>query len=467
MASLVLAEEYEHFDEISGRMAMRPAPIKKHLLTAPACALVAGLAWLAFGHGCHPTRFSGGSGAGDTNGGSRSPNENDANRKKPGDKNPNEIDAGKIPGSTGGQPNRELIPGAPGSTLGGGSGQNQGSQTQAGTTTGGGNGTNTQTGTGSSTGSPVTGTGQGTYGGGSGQNTTSQTGGGNTTQQGGNSSPYPAPTQSGSTPVASSTANDGGTTPGTTPGTSPTTAPSSICANSDPRCQMNQKYPRSEPVPPSETSEPKPVPPPGKVVLELRVVQLNYESWWKNCLTVSIDGQSKQIGCNKDQSSLGRVVYFLANQAPACNSLKVLVDTYKLTDGGTECVRRKNLVPPQSCEGPYASYPTQSRTPTNVSDRDFFKTYDYATVANHDPLIRVNMDWSALQADMTDFRKGGVNRWLRIFFEDQPQTNLDYVRYNPSAWRERGIDYNDYIFDVAGENVKFHIEGSGTSCDAQ
>jgi hypothetical protein len=50
---------------------------------------------------------------------------------------------------------------------------------------------------------------------------------------------------------------------------------------------------------------------------------------------------------------------------------------------------------------------------------------------------------------------------LRVFFEDQPKANLDAVRAQPSIWQEKGIDFNDYIFDVKGENVLFYVEGSG------
>jgi hypothetical protein len=54
------------------------------------------------------------------------------------------------------------------------------------------------------------------------------------------------------------------------------------------------------------------------------------------------------------------------------------------------------------------------------------------------------------------------NRWVRIYFEDQKKENLDSVLLNPSNPNlrvERGIDFNDYVFDIRGEGVAFYING--------
>jgi hypothetical protein len=62
---------------------------------------------------------------------------------------------------------------------------------------------------------------------------------------------------------------------------------------------------------------------------------------------------------------------------------------------------------------------------------------------------------------MQSYGAGGANRIIRVFFEDQPRSSLDAVRANPTLWEVKGIDYNDYTFDVAGENVRFYVEGTG------
>jgi hypothetical protein len=217
------------------------------------------------------------------------------------------------------------------------------------------------------------------------------------------------------------------------------------------------RKPNPEPFPPVDTPEPKPTPPPGKVLLELKVVQLNYESWWQNCLDVTVGSDQKRIACNKWTSGFGTTRYFFADMPPACNAVKVSVSTFK--NQGTNCnTRLKQGLP---CNGPYASTPDWTRSPSRSADRPFFFGYDFKTILSRDPLIKFPFDYVGLKSEMENYRDGGANRWLRIFFEDQPKANLDAVRADPSIWHERGIDFNDYIFDVKGENVLFYVEGSG------
>lgn len=222
--------------------------------------------------------------------------------------------------------------------------------------------------------------------------------------------------------------------------------------------------PTPEKTPPGQE---KPTVPPGKVAIKLEVIQLNYEAWWKNCLTVTLGNQSKTIGCNKDPLAQGKVVWFIADKPPICNVLKVNISTFKPTDGSVQCKARAALNPPQMCVGPYAPVADQTRTPSNSGEKQFFASYDYSTIGNLNPLIKANFDFNALVKNMAEYRKNGDNRWIRTFFEDQSSTNLQAVRNDNSLWHDKGIDFNDYIFDIQAEGAKVEIEGSGAGCALQ
>jgi hypothetical protein len=213
-------------------------------------------------------------------------------------------------------------------------------------------------------------------------------------------------------------------------------------------------------------------PPAGKTWLELTVVQTDHESWWKNCLWAAVDGSQDwtPIACNKDRSANGRKVYLLADAYPACNKVQVFVETYQ--NQGNICNLRNQQGAP--CEGPYAEQGRMdySRNPFFSHEAMFFKVYDRHGIKAPDPLIKPNAGWvlgdvNALSQAMTDYRMDGRNKWLRVFFEDQPRENLDRTIASPGQWQRFGIDFNDYVFDVKGVNVNFDIAGSGLSCESR
>ncbi len=230
------------------------------------------------------------------------------------------------------------------------------------------------------------------------------------------------------------------------------------------------------PPPPPVVSQPPQPPypaPKGKTWLELTVVQTDHESWWKNCLWVAVEDNQpwKAIACNKDKSANGRTVFLLADEYPACNKVQVFVETYH--NQGNICnIRAQQGLP---CEGPYApdGKIDYSRNPFFAHEAVFFRAYDRIGIKSPDPLIRPNVNWvlgdtNALSQAMGDFRgPDGRNKWLRIFFEDQPRGNLDKVVAAPAQWKKYGVDFNDYVFDVKGRNVKFNIEGSGLTCESK
>lgn len=201
--------------------------------------------------------------------------------------------------------------------------------------------------------------------------------------------------------------------------------------------------------------DPAPVPniPADKVLLQLRVVQLNYEAWWKNCLTISIASDTKEVGCNKT-TALNTTVNFLADKNK-CNKLDVRVKTYFPKTGACS--------PGLACNGPYNDTVDLDRMAGDIPSAPFFKAYDRNNITSRDSLIAIADSTSEIKAQMDAFANNKVNnRWVRIYFEDQTKANLDAALANLSntALRvERGIDFNDYVFDIRGEGVAFYVNG--------
>lgn len=206
-------------------------------------------------------------------------------------------------------------------------------------------------------------------------------------------------------------------------------------------------------IPPKWEPNPPPSIPPEKVLLQLRVVQLNYEAWWKNCLIVSVAGDTQAVGCNKT-TALNTTVNLLANKG-VCNKLDVRVQTYYPKDGACS--------PNAVCNGPYNDVVDIDRNAVGIYSAPFFKAYDRNNIMSRDSLIAISDSTADIKAQMDSFA-GSLpnNRWVRIYFEDQRKENLDAVlanRDNMSLRVERGIDFNDYVFDIRGEGVKYYING--------
>lgn len=202
--------------------------------------------------------------------------------------------------------------------------------------------------------------------------------------------------------------------------------------------------PKWDPPPPSVSL------PPNKVLLQLRVVQLNYEAWWKNCLIVSVAGDTKEVGCNKT-TRLNTTVNLLANK-DECNKLDVRVQTYYPVPGSCK--------PGFECNGPYNSIVDLDRTAGDVSSSSFFKAYDRNNILTRDPLVAIADSTAEIKAQMDSFANNTQNnRWVRIYFEDQSKANLDLIAADPSRKVEAGIDFNDYVFDLRGEGVQFYVNG--------
>jgi hypothetical protein len=193
--------------------------------------------------------------------------------------------------------------------------------------------------------------------------------------------------------------------------------------------------------------------PPNKVLLQLRVVQLNYEAWWKNCLIVSVAGDTQSVGCNKT-TALNTTVNLLADKN-TCNKLDIRVQTYFPKAGACQ--------PGFACNGPYNEVADIDRTAGDIQAAPFFKAYDRNNIMSRDPLIAISDSTSEIKAQMDSFAQNTANnRWVRTYFEDQRRDNLDAVLANLSNMNlrvERGIDFNDYVFDIRGEGVAFYVNG--------
>ena len=192
--------------------------------------------------------------------------------------------------------------------------------------------------------------------------------------------------------------------------------------------------------------------------MKIEVVQLESNAWFKNCMTISLNGKDTVVGCNKDTAKIGSAVYLLADKPPFCNKLKIAIDTYH--NQGNNCSQRaaKGL----NCNGPYPLTPTLTRTPSLESGKPFFQILSEENIDKRSPLIRWKTDFHGLKYDMDIFTAGGENNWLRVFFEDLSLNDIDTAKKNPS--KSSGVNFGDYIVDIKGEGVKFTIEGSGLSC---
>jgi hypothetical protein len=193
--------------------------------------------------------------------------------------------------------------------------------------------------------------------------------------------------------------------------------------------------------------------PPNKVPVQLRVAQLNYEAWWKNCLIVTIGSDTREVGCNKT-TPLNTVVEFLADKG-VCNRMEVRVQTYFPVAGACQAG--------QPCNGPYNAAVDMDRRSGDISASVFFKAYDRNNILSRDPLIAIQDNASAIKAEMDAYSaSASLSRWVRVYFEDQRRDNLDAVAASPSNLllrEQRGIDFNDYVFDVRAQGVEYYIDG--------
>jgi hypothetical protein len=203
------------------------------------------------------------------------------------------------------------------------------------------------------------------------------------------------------------------------------------------------------------TAAPTAVPtaPPPERIIRLTVAQVQPESWWNSCLYLKInDGNEVPVGCGQDAGQIGKVIELPARK-DFCNLLKVRM---AVTTG---CPQNNCVVK------------TWNRESTLAADKSFFKFVEGPKMFPADADIRPEasvaaaLEATSKQAD-TYVKAQVGNTWLRMWFEDQTENNYSLWQADKTKWQETGIDFNDYVFDLKGENVAFTVDGSGLPCVA-
>lgn len=207
--------------------------------------------------------------------------------------------------------------------------------------------------------------------------------------------------------------------------------------------------PPPPPPPPAPAAEP-PVP---ERIIRLTVAQVQPESWWNSCLFLKVnDGEEVPVGCGKDVSQIGKVVELPARR-DFCNLLKV------------------RMVVTTGCPDNNCAIRTWERSSVVAADKPFFKFVEGPKMFPADadirpePSVAAALEAESKQAD-TFVKAQTGNTWQRMWFEDQTENNYTLWQADKTKWRERGIDFNDYVIDLKGENVAFTVDGSGLPCAA-
>jgi hypothetical protein len=200
--------------------------------------------------------------------------------------------------------------------------------------------------------------------------------------------------------------------------------------------------------------------------IKLTIKQIKPDAWWRVCISAEVIGHpstKKVIGCNKDANQIDKEVEIKALEN-ACNVLKISATVQM--NKGTTCT------PGNPCNGPYEPTADWIRTTSEESGLPFFKVFDGTKLLPLDKMIKLDKELEgkldATQKEAVEFVKGGVNRWLRVYFEDQSNenfSNFKKIAAPTDADSEKfGVDFNDYIVDLRGENVQFGVEGVLPSC---
>ena len=207
--------------------------------------------------------------------------------------------------------------------------------------------------------------------------------------------------------------------------------------------------------PPAQAPVPQPTqaigPAKPERIIKLGVALVQPEAWWNSCMSIGVNDEAPlEIGCGKSTEQMGKVVELPAKKN-FCNVLKV---NMKVTTG---CPQGK------TCE-----IKSWARKTSNPADQKFFKFTQGTKLATPEaeivPEPSVKTGLAALQTEAETYTKSGDNTWIRLWFEDQTPENYDLWLKDKKKVEEFGVDYNDYVVDLKGENVAFTVEGSGVDC---
>ncbi len=155
--------------------------------------------------------------------------------------------------------------------------------------------------------------------------------------------------------------------------------------------------------------------PPAKVepprILTLAVSKLKHDSLYKNCLSVTVEGQNYAVACNKDFAVIPPKVITISSSR-SCHMVGITLESFKPVDQ-TDCIRKIQANPQQhSCD--YLKEPFRvTRLP--------------------DPL---RLKATTIQ------QEGDTIRKLELAFEDS-----------------QDADFNDYTFSITAGDGSYLVNG--------
>ncbi len=240
------------------------------------------------------------------------------------------------------------------------------------------------------------------------------------------------------------------------------------CAKT-PFYQAVPKTPEIPPIPEVERPKAAPVsgpvttpvtaPAPVEIIpiqkLSLIIQKVDSSSWWKNCLSVSIGKQTKAIGCNKGEIAEGNEIAFDVPKYPECIKVVAKMEVFKRVNDDCSVIG-------SPCTFHYDQVPTWTRF--SQGSAESFKVFDTNSIGKKDKLVNKIYNLVEAESKFKLFTSSGNNTWLRFHFEDQPMDKIDPNNLSEAERAQKGIDFNDYNFDIKAENVNIDVEGTSIKC---
>ena len=187
---------------------------------------------------------------------------------------------------------------------------------------------------------------------------------------------------------------------------------------------------------------------PAKVDVSLRLVSVNREAWNKTCIDIKViedktDAKNPICNTELDKGSTTEVSFL----KDSCNTLRLDFSIY----------RRKSCPPKVlNCPIEHESNPFLKRSTSDASSDTFIIVKKASNLLPLQAGIKISEPPEQLQEEATKFLAEKTGRfWYRLFFEDQPDAQFEAWKRNDSI---PGIDFNDFVVDFKGENVKLMFE---------
>jgi hypothetical protein len=218
--------------------------------------------------------------------------------------------------------------------------------------------------------------------------------------------------------------------------------------------QVKQTVPSQKPEqPPGTPGTPgNPAVPPQLVEVDMEFVNVKTDAFYKTCLDISIledTSLPKTPICNTEvASSTTTKVGFLKDK---CNTIRLDFSVFDREEcpASNKTCNRMSL--------PFKSGPLHQHSTSLASSA----LYILARQAdNLDPLPKELAASSlvSVQSEAIEAKKAQPNLfWFRVFFEDAKKNVFDsHLAGKPVL--PNAVDYNDFVFDFKGKNVKVQFE---------